>query len=131
MNITDVNTYSENDHLMDLAIEQVGLMTIRVKAGAIKLEGDDTLSLAADEDFVCTNRAEDVQIMAYLVEDRNNPGTLHTLVDEVILDGVDEGYMFGREDQYKLWAYLYKIDIPGGTSDITSLDLIRYRVIAP
>lgn len=129
MNITDIITKS-NEHLMDLTIDQVGLLDIVVRANAgLKLQGV-TKSLDADETFTVVNRAEDAQILAYLVEDTGNQ-EIHTLVDEVVLDGVDEGYIFNRGDQYKLWAYLYKIDVPGGTSDITSLTLQRWRIIAP
>lgn len=128
MNIADTISRSKS-YLMDLAIDQVGSLDIVVRSGSLTLDGA-AKSLASDETFTVTNRAEKATLMGYLVEDTTD-GSIHTLIDEVIDNGVDDVYVFNRGDQYKLIAYLYRVVVPSNTSDLTNVAFTRYRIIAP
>ena len=128
--ITNTKIVAADRHAMDFPVTLSGA-TITVGAGTMKYNGVDW-PLLDDEVFTVVNRPDETEIVAYIVIDRGTvpAGELRVFVDDVIQDGIDVRHKFERSERYELVAYLYRVTIPGGTTDVSTLDYHRWRIIA-
>ncbi len=128
MNITTISIGAPaTEHAMDLIVEQAGPLGINVKAGAVRFGGADE-SLGEDQTYDVVNRPQAADITCYMVRDTFD-GSLTTLVDDVVLDGVDQRYVFRRGEQYELIAHLWQAHIPADTSDLAIINLRRFTLV--
>lgn len=129
--ITNTKLVPPSRHAMDFPVTFAGTV-ITVGAGTMKFNGVDW-PLLEDEVFAVINRPEVTEIVAYIVIDRGTvpAGELRVFVDDVIQDDVDVRHKFERGGSLELVAYLYRVTIPGGTTDVSALDYHRWRIIAP
>ncbi len=127
---TNTKLVPPSRHAMDFLVTLSG-DTITVGAGAMKFNGVEWV-LLEDEVFAVINRSEVTEIVAYIVIDSGvSPSELRVFVDDVVQDGIDVRHKFERAGRYELVAYLYRVTIPGGTTDVSALDYHRWRIIAP
>lgn len=129
--ITNTKLVPPSRHAMDFPVTLAGA-TITVGAGPMTFNGVEW-TLLEDEVFAVVNRPEVTEIVAYIVIDRGTDpaGELRVFVDDVIQDGIDVRHKFERSAPIELVAYLYRVTIPGGTTDVSALDYHRWRIMAP
>lgn len=111
---------------MDLSVTmQDG--SVRVGGGTVVMEGrSDTLEA---ETISIAVREFATVVICYLVRQQSTD-TLLLFVDEHVQDGLDLPYIFSRDGDYHLLAYLFMLTVPAGTNDLRTLDYDRWRIVA-
>lgn len=121
-----ITSYSSpTQHAIDLSLSMSGL-TITVGAGSIVSEGT-SYALASSEAHTVGSYAVSCTVMGSLVLDASN--SLHVFVDEFVHDGVDVTYDFDSSP-YTLVSPLYLVEVPAGTTDLSTLSWKRWKIVA-
>lgn len=110
---------------MDLAVT-LAASTIQVGPGEVVLEG--RTDGVPSQSIAIPVRATATVIFGYLAREVASD-SLVLFVDEHVQDGIDEAYVFERGGPYRLIAYLFRITVPAGTSDLRAVDVDRWRII--
>jgi hypothetical protein len=111
---------------MDVAVSLVAA-GISVAGGTVVMEGRS--ESLAQEIVAIPSRAFPALVFGYLVRERATDSLL-LFVDEHVQDGVDAGYTFERDGPYALLAYLFRVTVPAGTTDLRGLTYDRWRIIS-
>lgn len=123
---TVLTTQSSGAHEFDLPVtlQDTGVL---VAGGPVRLRKVD---YTAQEELITFPAREHATIVTgYLVLDTQT-SLLELFVDEFVQDGISVEYVFERGDRYQALAHLFHFVIPPNTTDLSTLDYTRWRIIA-
>ena len=123
MGIVNIDTHGESESFaLNLMVAVENSLDIRVSSGSFKIAGVEYTLASDDVVTVTVDPTYETEVRGFLVKNVST-GNPEILVDEYVLDGVDVPYSVTKDQDYELFAKLYIIRVPAGTTDLSGLDL--------
>lgn len=112
---------------LNLNVSIENLLDIRVSSGTFKIAGQDYNLESDGLETIDVDSVYETEVFGYLAQNVSTEEII-VLVDEHILDGIDVPYKFG-DGTYKLLETLFSINVPPGTTDLSTLELRITKIL--